>query len=47
MFEVRENEFFTEMVDGWGEILDNLAKHLNEALDGLKVIANTDQAEPR
>ena len=26
-----ENEFFAEMVDGWGAILDNLAKHLNEA----------------
>jgi uncharacterized protein YndB with AHSA1/START domain len=26
-----ENEFFTEMVAGWGELLDNLAKHLNEA----------------
>ena len=27
-----ENEFFAEMVDGWGAILDNLAKHLNEAM---------------
>jgi uncharacterized protein YndB with AHSA1/START domain len=26
-----ENEFFAEMVAGWGEILDNLAKHLDEA----------------
>jgi uncharacterized protein YndB with AHSA1/START domain len=26
-----ENEFFAEMVAGWDEILDNLAKHLNEA----------------
>ena len=26
-----ENEFFAEMVTGWGEILDNLAKHLDEA----------------
>ena len=27
-----ENEFFTEMVAGWGELLDNLASHFNEAL---------------
>jgi uncharacterized protein YndB with AHSA1/START domain len=26
-----ENEFFAEMVAGWREILDNLAKRLNEA----------------
>ena len=26
-----ENEFFTEMVAGWEEILDNLVKHFNEA----------------
>jgi uncharacterized protein YndB with AHSA1/START domain len=26
-----ENEFFAEMVAGWGEILDNLARQLNEA----------------
>ena len=26
-----ENEFFAEMVAGWGEILDNLATHFNEA----------------
>ena len=26
-----ENEFFTEMVEGWGEMLDNLAKYLAEA----------------
>ena len=26
-----ENEFFAEMVAGWGEILDNLAKHFNTA----------------
>ena len=26
-----ENEFFTEMVAGWGTILDNLATHLNKA----------------
>jgi uncharacterized protein YndB with AHSA1/START domain len=26
-----ENEFFAEMVAGWGEMLDNLAKHLNTA----------------
>ena len=26
-----ENEFFTEMVAGWGEILDNLAAHFSEA----------------
>jgi hypothetical protein len=26
-----ENEFFAEMVAGWGEMLDNLATHLNEA----------------
>jgi uncharacterized protein YndB with AHSA1/START domain len=26
-----ENEFFTEMVAGWNEILDNLVKHLNQA----------------
>jgi uncharacterized protein YndB with AHSA1/START domain len=26
-----ENEFFAEMVDGWGALLDNLAKRLNEA----------------
>ena len=28
-----ENEFFAEMVAGWGEILDNLATHLNEAME--------------
>jgi hypothetical protein len=28
-----ENEFFAEMVAGWGEILDNLAKHVNEAME--------------
>jgi uncharacterized protein YndB with AHSA1/START domain len=27
-----ENEFFAEMVDGWCAMLDNLAKHLNEAV---------------
>jgi uncharacterized protein YndB with AHSA1/START domain len=27
-----ENEFFDEMVAGWGEILDNLATLLNEAM---------------
>jgi uncharacterized protein YndB with AHSA1/START domain len=27
-----ENEFFAEMVDGFGAILDNLATHLNEAM---------------
>lgn len=27
-----ENEFFTEMVDGWGALLDNLATHLNEVM---------------
>ena len=27
-----ENEFFAEMVAGWGAILDNLAKHLNRAM---------------
>ncbi len=27
-----ENEFFTEMVAGWGTILDNLASHLNKAM---------------
>ena len=26
-----ENEFFAEMVAGWGEILDNLAKHFDRA----------------
>ena len=26
-----ENEFFAEMTAGWGEMLDNLAAHLNEA----------------
>lgn len=26
-----ENEFFAEMVDGWVEMLDNLASHFNEA----------------
>jgi uncharacterized protein YndB with AHSA1/START domain len=26
-----ENEFFSEMVAGWGEMLDHLAKHLNVA----------------
>jgi uncharacterized protein YndB with AHSA1/START domain len=26
-----ENEFFAEMVAGWGAMLENLAKHLNEA----------------
>jgi uncharacterized protein YndB with AHSA1/START domain len=26
-----ENEFFAEMVAGWGAILDNLAAHFNEA----------------
>jgi uncharacterized protein YndB with AHSA1/START domain len=26
-----ENEFFAEMVTGWGEMLDNLAKQLNAA----------------
>ena len=26
-----ENEFFAEMVAGWGELLDNLATYLNEA----------------
>lgn len=27
-----ENEFFAEMVDGWGAMLDKLAAHLNEAM---------------
>jgi uncharacterized protein YndB with AHSA1/START domain len=27
-----ENEFFTEMVDGWSALLDNLATHLNETI---------------
>ena len=27
-----QNEFFAEMVAGWGAILDNLATHLNEAM---------------
>jgi uncharacterized protein YndB with AHSA1/START domain len=27
-----ENEFFAEMASGWGEMLDNLAKHLNGAM---------------
>lgn len=27
-----ENEFFAEMVAGWGAMLDNLASHLNEAM---------------
>jgi uncharacterized protein YndB with AHSA1/START domain len=27
-----ENEFFAEMVAGWGEILDNLVKQFNEAM---------------
>jgi uncharacterized protein YndB with AHSA1/START domain len=27
-----ENEFFTEMLDGWDELLANLAKHLNGVL---------------
>jgi hypothetical protein len=27
-----ENEFFAEMVAGWGEMLDNLAAHFNEAM---------------
>ena len=27
-----ENEFFAEMVAGWGELLDKLATHLNEAM---------------
>ena len=26
-----ENEFFAEMMEGWGAMLDNLATHLNEA----------------
>jgi uncharacterized protein YndB with AHSA1/START domain len=26
-----ENEFFAEMVDGWGAMLDSLAKHFQEA----------------
>lgn len=26
-----EDEFFTEMVEGWAELLDNLAKHLAES----------------
>ena len=26
-----ENEFFAEMVAGWGELLDNLATHFDEA----------------
>jgi uncharacterized protein YndB with AHSA1/START domain len=26
-----ENEFFAEMVDGWGAMLDNLAKHFTSA----------------
>ena len=26
-----ENEFFSEMVDGWGALLDNLATHLTKA----------------
>ena len=26
-----ENEFFDEMIDGWVAMLDNLAKHFNEA----------------
>jgi uncharacterized protein YndB with AHSA1/START domain len=26
-----ENEFFSEMVDGWGEMLDNLATYLRNA----------------
>jgi uncharacterized protein YndB with AHSA1/START domain len=28
-----ENEFFAEMIDGWAAMLDNLAKHLNEATE--------------
>lgn len=28
-----ENEFFAEMVAGWGELLDNLPAHLNEATE--------------
>ena len=27
-----ENEFFAEMVAGWGAMLDNLAKHFKEAM---------------
>jgi uncharacterized protein YndB with AHSA1/START domain len=27
-----ENEFFAEMVEGWGALLDNLASHLNKAM---------------
>jgi hypothetical protein len=27
-----QNEFFAEMVAGWGAILDNLVKHFNEAM---------------
>jgi hypothetical protein len=27
-----ENEFFAGMAAGWGEMLDNLAKHLNKAV---------------
>ncbi len=27
-----EHEFFAEMVNGWGEMLDNLATHLNGAI---------------
>jgi hypothetical protein len=27
-----ENEFFAEMAAGWEAILDNLAKHFNEAM---------------
>jgi hypothetical protein len=26
------DEFFAEMVAGWAEILDNLARHFNEAM---------------
>jgi uncharacterized protein YndB with AHSA1/START domain len=27
-----ENEFFAEMVDGWGEMLDHLVTHLDDAM---------------
>jgi uncharacterized protein YndB with AHSA1/START domain len=29
-----ENEFFAEMVDGWGAMLDHLAAHFDEAMQG-------------
>ena len=48
-----ENEFFAEMVAGWGALLDNLAEHLNDATQqtGTLTVAtapkSTERGEPQ